>query len=83
MLDAPVCDTCHTIYQALGGWNGCKTSLLPAETLLYHMMPWLGAFAKRYVLPVNGAVVSCLGLIFYAVHNRVGALGNGSNKVAA
>ena len=47
------------------------TSFLPAETVLYHMLPWLGAFAKRYVLPVNGAVVSCLGLIFHAIRNRV------------
>ena len=35
------------------------------------MLPWVGAFAKRYVLPVSGAVVSCLGLIFHAIGNRV------------
>ena len=44
------------------------TSFLPAETVLYHMLPWLGAFAKRYVLPVNG-------LIFHAIRRMSPALG--------
>lgn len=46
--------------------------VLLSETLLYHQLPWLGAFAKKYVLPLNGIAVSSLGAIFYIIHNRVG-----------
>ena len=31
------------------------------ETLLYHAFPFLGALAKRYVLPANGAALAYLG----------------------